>query len=122
MKNGWLLFGSVLAFFILVVVMFLVPPVESGPLWMYVVFILLYLFFLGLAVFGCKLFFMLRAKLNPAKRGNIEKKSLRYGAIVAILPVLLIVMRTNGALNLFSVLASLFAVSLLCFMTCHTKV
>ena len=67
---------------ILLAMMFLTSPSTVGPAGVLVFFTTSYLFFLGLAVMCCRLFFILRGKLNKAKKAlNLDKKSLRYGAV-----------------------------------------
>ena len=55
---------SVLAFFVIVVMMFMFSPTEVGALGIFVFFVLCYAFFLGLAVNICKLFLVLAKKVK----------------------------------------------------------
>ena len=119
--NKLLAFLSVLSFFALAVIMFLVSPSEAGPFWIFIVFVLWYLFFYGLAVFCCKLFFLFRAKLNPMKGGNINAKALQYGVIIALAPELAIIMRANGVFAWAQVILILLVEIILCFVVSCSK-
>ena len=112
-----LLIVSAISFVILMTMMFLTSPSEVGPVGVLVFFTISYLFFLGLAVLGCRLFFWLRNKLNKAKAGNIEKKSLRYGFVIAIAPVTLILAWSFGGITFAEVGLILGLEILLCFLT-----
>jgi hypothetical protein len=116
--NKILLIVSVFAFIVLLMMMFLTSPSQVGPVGVLVFFTISYLFFLGLAVLGCKLFFLLRGKLNRAKAvGNIEKKSLRYGMVVAIAPVALLLAGSLSGITIWEVLLVGVLEILLCFLT-----
>lgn len=116
--NKILLIVSVFAFIVLLMMMFLTSPSQVGPVGVLVFFTISYLFFLGLAVLGCKLFFLLRGKLNRAKAaGNIEKKSLRYGMVVAIAPVALLLAGSLSGITVWEVLLIGILEILLCFLT-----
>ena len=112
-----LLVVSVFAFIVLLMMMFLTSPSKVGPVGVLVFFTISYLFFLGLAVLCCRLFFWLRSKLNKAKAGNIEKKSLRYGLVIAIAPVTLILAWSFGGITIAEVALILGLEILLCFLT-----
>ena len=112
-----LLIASAISFVILMTMMFLTSPSEVGPVGVLVFFTMSYLFFLGLAVLCCRLFFWLRYKLNKAKAGNIEKKSLRYGLVIAIAPVTLILAWSFGGITIAEVALILGLEILLCFLT-----
>ena len=112
-----LLIVSAVAFVILMAMMFLTSPSEVGPVGVLVFFTMSYLFFLGLAVLCCRLFFWFRYKLNKAKAGNIEKKSLHYGLVIAIAPVTLILAWSFGGVTIAEVALILGLEILLCFLT-----
>ena len=107
---------SVAAFFFLVAMMFLTSPSGVGALGVFVLFILVYVLCLGLAVFGCRLFFYLRKRLNKANGGNIKKKSYYYGPIIALAPLFLLIGQTFGRLSIVEVVAVFFLEVLLCFL------
>ena len=107
---------SITAFFFLVAMMFLTSPSGVGALGVFVLFILVYVLCLGLAVFGCRLFFYLRKRLNKANGGNIKKKSYYYGPIIALAPLFLLIGQTFGRLSIVEVIAVFFLEVLLCFL------
>ena len=103
---------------ILLAIMFLTSPSSIGPAGVLVFFTTTYLFFLGLAVFCCRLFFILRGKLNKAKMPlNLDKKSLRYGAVLALAPVILMLIGSFGGISVGEVVLTVFLEILLCFLT-----
>jgi hypothetical protein len=96
--------------------MFFTLPSEVGPLGILVFFILAYVLFVGLAVFGCRLFFTLRAKLDKTKRGNIQKKSYYYGVTIALAPVILLVCGSFGGVTLLEIGLVLALEIVMCFL------
>ena len=71
--------ASVIALFLIAMMMFFTSPGVVGPLGIMIFFVLIYVFFLGLAVFGCRLFFRMLGKANKIYANHIVKKSYRYG-------------------------------------------
>lgn len=66
----------------------------------------------------CRLFFILRGKLNKAKKAlNLDKKSLRYGAVIALAPVILLLIGTFGGISIMEIVLTLVLEVLLCFLT-----
>ncbi|MBR3176860.1 hypothetical protein IKF25_02705 [Candidatus Saccharibacteria bacterium] len=116
--NKLLLMISVLAAVVLAAMMFLTSPSSIGPVGVLVFFTTSYLFFLGLAALGCRLFFMIRGKINKAKAStNLSKKSLRYGLVVALAPVALMLVGSFGGISIGEVVIVVFLEILLCFLT-----
>ena len=116
--NKLLLIVSTCAAMILLAMMFLTSPTTVGPAGVLVFFTTSYLFFLGLAVICCRLFFILRGKLNKAKKAlNLDKKSLRYGAVIALAPVILLLIGTFGGISIIEIVLTLVLEVLLCFLT-----
>ena len=107
---------SITAFFFLVAMMFLTSPSGVGALGVFVLFILVYVLCLGLAVFGCRLFFYLRKRLNKANGGNIKKKSYYYGTVIALAPLFLLIGQSFGGLLTYEVVAIFALEVLLCFL------
>jgi nitrogen fixation/metabolism regulation signal transduction histidine kinase len=116
--NKLLLIVSTCAAMILLAMMFLTSPSTVGPAGVLVFFTTSYLFFLGLAVLCCRLFFILRGKLNKAKRPlNLDKKSLRYGVVVALAPVILMLIGSFGGISILEIAITCILEVLLCFLT-----
>ena len=116
--NKLLLIVSAVSLVILLAMMFLTSPSTVGPVGVLVFFTMTYLFLLGLAVFGCKLFFLLRGKMNHAKAvNNVQKKSLRYGVVLAIAPVALLLAGSFGGITLAEIALVAGLEILLCFLT-----
>ena len=116
--NKFLLVVSAFAAVVLLMMMTLTSPSVVGPVGVLVFFTTAYLFFLGLAAFGCRLFFMLRGKLNKANQSaNLEKKSLRYGLVIALAPVIIMLVGSFGGVSIIEVLLTIILEILLCFMT-----
>ena len=116
--NKLLLIVSTCAATILLAMMFLTSPTMVGPAGVLVFFTTSYLLFLGLAVIFCKLFFSLRGKFNRAKKvQNLNKKSLRYGAVIALAPVILLLIGTFGGISIIEVALTFVLEVLLCFLT-----
>ena len=99
--------------------MFSFSPSEIGLIGVLGFFFLSYVLFLGLAVFGCRLFFRFRAHLNKVHAGGIEKKSYYYGAAVAIAPILLMVCSSLGGIKIIEVALVLIVEVILCFLIAH---
>jgi len=116
--NKLLLIVSSCAAMILFAMMFLTSPSEVGPVGVLVFFTTAYLFFLGLAAFGCRLFFMFRGKINRAKAtANLDKKSFRYGLVVALAPVIIMLIGSFGGISITEILMTIALEILLCFLT-----
>jgi len=116
--NKLLLIVSACAAMILLAMMFLTSPSQVGPVGVLVFFTTSYLFVLGLAVFCCRLFFIIRGKLNKAKKSsNLDRKSLRYGAVLALAPVILMLIGSFGGISVGEVVLTVFLEILLCFLT-----
>ena len=113
---------SAIAFLVIVVLMFFLSPTEAGPLGIFAFFVLCYMFFLGLAVNICKLFFVLANKVKKNGIANIDKKSYRYGLVVAIAPELMIILSSGGAFGWVQIIAILIVEILLCFIVGHSRV
>ncbi len=110
-----LLFGA-LSLVCMLAMMFFVSPGEIGPLGILIFFGMLYFVFVGLAVFGCRLFFSLRGKLNKSKAGNIRKKSYYYGVVLALAPVILLVCGSFGGVSILEIGLVLALEIVMCFL------
>jgi hypothetical protein len=116
--NKLLLIISALAAVVLAAMMFLTSPSIVGPVGVLVFFTTAYLFFLGLAALGCRLFFLVRGKLNKAKvASNLDMKSLRYGVVVALAPVALMLVGSFGGISIGEIAIVMMLEILLCFLT-----
>jgi hypothetical protein len=116
--NKLLLIISVLAAVVLAAMLFLTSPSSVGPVGVLVFFTTSYLFFLGLAALGCRLFFILRGIINKSKKtANLDKKSLRYCLVVALAPVALMLVGSFGGISIGEVSIVVFLEILLCFLT-----
>ncbi len=113
---------SVLAFFVIVVMMFMFSPTEVGALGIFVFFVLCYAFFLGLAVNICKLFLVLANKVKKNGIAGIEKKSYKYGLVLAVAPELLIILNTGGTIGVMQIITIVVAEFLLWFIVSHLHV
>ena len=111
-----LLIASITALFFLVAMMFLTNPGGVGATGVLVFFTLVYVLCLGLAVFGCRLFFRLRARVNKATAGNIKKKSYYYGPVIALAPLFLLIGQSFGGLLIYEIVAIIVFEFLLCFL------
>ncbi len=111
-----LIFLSVISFLAITAMMFMFSPSDVGPVGVLGFFLLCYVLFLGLAVFGCRLFFSLRARIDKRKGGNIKKKSYYYGLVVALAPILLLVSGSFGGITLIGIVMVLAVEALLCFL------
>jgi len=100
LMNKILLALSGISLFLLVMLMFLFSPSEAGPFGILLFFVLSYVFFLGLAVFCCRLFFTMLGRVNKIHSGNLRAKSFRYGSIVALAPVFLLLCVSFGGLSI----------------------
>ncbi len=116
----WLLL-SIVAFFIVMAMMFSFSPSSIGPLGILLFFTTCYVLFLGLAVLGCRLFFILKAKAKGEKATNLDKKGLYYGAAVALAPLLLLMMGSIGGIQIFEIILVFFLEILLCFLVSHSR-
>jgi nitrogen fixation/metabolism regulation signal transduction histidine kinase len=116
--NKVLLVVSACAAMILLAMMFLTSPSEVGPVGVLLFFTTSYLFFLGLAVLCCRLFFYFRGKMNRAKASsNLNKKSLRYGLVVALAPVMIMLIGSFGGITIAEFALAIALEILLCFLT-----
>jgi len=102
--------------------MIFVSPETAGPLGIMLFFVLSYMFFLGLAVSCCKLFFTLLGKASKIHAGNIQKKSFRYGSVLALAPVIFLLCVSFGGISLLEIVATVLIEALLCFMVSRNLV
>ena len=107
---------SLLSFLLIITMMFSFSPSDVGVIGVFAFFILCYVLFLGLAVFGCRLFFVLRAKLDKKKGGNLKKKSYYYGSVIALAPILILVGRSFGNISILEIGLVLVVEAMLCFL------
>ena len=107
---------SLLSFLLIITMMFSFSPSDVGVIGVFAFFILCYVLFLGLAVFGCRLFFILRAKLDKKKSGNLKKKSYYYGSVIALAPILILVGRSFGNISILEIGLVLVVEAMLCFL------
>ena len=115
--NKLLLIISSCALLVLLAMIFLTSPSAVGPVGVLVFFTTSYLFFLGLAVSGCRLFFLLRGKMNRAKAvTNLDKKSLRYGLVLALAPIILMLIGSFGGVSIAEFLVVGLLEVILCFL------
>ena len=109
---------SICAFLVLLAMINFTSPTSIGPVGVLLFFTTTYLFFLGLAVVCCRLFFMLRGKMIKAKgSSNNEKKSVRYGFVLALMPVILMLIGSFGTITISEVMLTIMLEILLCFLT-----
>jgi len=111
-----LLISSIVAFFFLIAMMFLTNPGGVGALGVLVFFTLVYVLCLGLAVFGCRLFFILKSRFDKVSSGNIKKKSYYYGPVIALAPLFLLIGQSFGGLLIYEVVSVIAVEILLCFL------
>ena len=122
MGKAWdkvLLACDAIAGVLLLGMMFFTSPSGVGPLGILLFLIAAYVLFLGLAVFGCRLFFRFRAYLNKVHANGIERKSYYYGAAVAIAPMVLLVCSSLGGITILEIILVLLAEIVLCFLIAH---
>ena len=103
--------SSLMSVVFLIVLMQLTTPAEVGPLGVLVFFILVYLVSLGLAVWCVKGAYALLGKLK-----NMGNRDIRYGSIVAFMPVMLMVAQSFGNVSLLEVALVVIFVCLGCFL------
>lgn len=115
MVKGMLVCSAV-SLFLLAMLMFLISPETAGPLGVMMLFVLIYMFFLGLAVFCCRLFFLGLGKASKIHASNLEKKSFRYGSVIALTPVIFLLCVSFGGITILEVIVTLLIVALLCFL------
>ena len=121
MVKGMLVCSSV-SLFMLLMMMIFVSPETAGPLGIMTFFVLAYLFFLGLAVFCCRLFFMLLGKASKIHAGNIQKKSFRYGSVLALAPVIFLLCASFGGVTILEIVVTVMIEAILCFLVSRNLV
>ena len=105
-----------LAVAFMLAMMFATTPSGVGPLGVLVFFTMFYIVSFGATSTLCKLFFVVRGKIDKVKRGGEEKKSFYYGAVLAFAPVLLLGMQAFGGIGWLEVVAVTLAVAITCFL------
>lgn len=116
--NKLLLMISACAAVILATMMFFTSPSKVGPVGVLVFFTTSYLFFLGLAAFVCKLFFIIRGKMNREfVIHDVEKRSFKYGLVLALAPVMLMLVGSFGGISIGEVALVAMLEVFLCFLT-----
>ena len=113
---------SAISLFLLLFMMLFISPETAGPLGIMMFFVLTYLFFLGLAVFCCKLFFLFLGKASKIHAGNIQKKSFRYGSVIALAPVIFLLCATFGGVTILEVIVTALIEIILCFLVSRNLV
>ena len=107
---------------VIAMMMFFTSPGVVGPLGIMIFFVLIYVFFLGLAVFCCRLFFLFLGKANKIHAGNLQKKSFRYGSVIALAPVIFLLCASFGGVTLLEVVITIFIEAILCFLVSRNLV
>jgi len=121
MVKGMLVCSTV-SLFLLLMMMFFVSPETAGPLGIMMFFVLSYLFFLGLAVFCCRLFFLALGKASKVHAGNLQKKSFRYGSVLALAPVVFLLCASFGGVTILEVVVTILIEMILCFLVSRNLV
>lgn len=98
--------SSLLAVVVMLVMMNLTNPVEVGPLGVLVFFTMFYIAMFGLATWLVDMFLKVVKKTSH--------KRLSYAAVIAFGPIMLLLLRSFGSLNL----GTLGVVILFCFLGC----
>lgn len=122
MEKTWdkvLLACDAVAGVLLLGMMFFTSPSGVGPLGILLFLMTSYVLFLGLAVFGCRLFLRFRGYLNKVHAGGIDRKSYYYGAAIAIAPIILMVCSSLGGITLLEIGLVILVEIILCFLIAH---
>ena len=116
--NKLLLMISACAAVILATMMSFTSPSKVGPVGVLLFFTTSYLFFLGLAAFVCKLFFIFRGKMNREFAiQDVNKRSFRYGLVLALAPVMLMLVGSFGGISIGEIVLVVLLEVFLCFLT-----
>jgi hypothetical protein len=116
--NKLLLMISACAAVILATMMIFTSPSKVGPVGVLLFFTTSYLFFLGLAAFVCKLFFIFRGKMNREFAiQDVNKRSFRYGLVLALAPVMLMLVGSFGGISIGEIVLVVLLEVFLCFLT-----
>lgn len=102
-------FLSLIAAIILLLMLNFTTPVGAGPLGVLVFFTTFYVFVLGIVVFLVKLFVWMLGR-------RMTRKDYLCAAIIAFAPVMLSLMRSVGAISLWTVAVMIVCVALWCFL------
>ena len=86
-------------------------PTDAGPLGVLALFFSIYTFGMFLALF----FFSLFRKMNQEKE-NTKKKDFFYSVIIGFGPIILLLVRTFGMLNIWSIIFAFVFVLFGCFL------
>lgn len=86
-------------------------PTDAGPLGVLALFFSIYAFGMFLALFFISLF----RKMNQEKE-NTKKKDFFYSVMIGFGPVILLLIRTFGVLNIWSIIFAVIFVFFGCFL------
>ena len=110
-RNRIILISGVIGLAALILMLTFTSPTEIGPLGVLLFFTTLYL------VFFCAITLLLQAFVRLAfKRKVIKNKDYLYAAVLAFGPVMLLMARSFGAINLWTVILIIIFLSLAEFL------
>lgn len=102
--------GSISLVVILAILNF-TNPSDAGPLGILFLFLMIYLLGFSVAAF----FISLYRKMSQGKE-NTEKRDYFYAVVIGFGPIILLLMRAFGVLNIWTVFSAIFFVFLGCFL------
>lgn len=107
-KHNWInLALDIIGIVVLYLVFNYTSPTDSGSLGVFLIFVLIYLVIFGIITFVWGLYQQLA--LNKI----IKQKDYEMAAVLAFLPAILLILRSSGALNIMSTIATVAVVILL---------
>lgn len=102
-------FLSLIAAVVLLLMLNFTTPVGIGPLGVLVFFTTFYIFVLGIVVFLVKIFVWMLGR-------SMNRKDYLCAAIISFAPVMLSLMRSAGAISIWTISAMVVCVGLWCFL------
>lgn len=105
----------------LLVLVNITSPTSGGPVVIFGVFLLIYLFFMAVLsniLYYVPLLFkrIQKALRIKSKKSNLDfKKAYYFGSVIALGPVILIALNSVGSLGLYEIILTVLFISLCCF-------
>lgn len=111
MLNRLTIVVNLAAVAVLLVMLNFTTPADIGPLGVLFFFVLVYVLMYSLAKLLVKVFWK-----TLQKRGEVGQKGRLYAAVIAFVPIMLLLVQSLGSLNVFTLVLTILFAFLGCFL------
>ncbi|MBQ6130334.1 hypothetical protein IJI72_01425 [Candidatus Saccharibacteria bacterium] len=115
MRGNFPVILSILAAFGALFMLNYTSPLEAGALGVLVFFIMIFIFLYGVMYEVIKIIQRILGA-GGKQKGGVEKRTYMYATVAAFGPIMLLIIRTFSAVNVFTIMLTAIFVFLSCFL------